>query len=209
MALSDYSSLQTSVASYMARSDLTSNIPDFITLFEAEANRSLRTRQMEITQSTTPTSGTFSLPTDYVGWKTVTWSAGGLSRSLQYVHPSELPELYPDSPAANPRVFSILGTTDQIGYVQLMPTANDAVNFTYYQKITNLSTTAGSTTNWLLLAHPDAYLAGAMTEACVFVKDYDTGAIWKSRRDALFDEITNLDERTRGPSAIRVPGRNP
>lgn len=42
-----YGGLQTAVGDWLARADLTSNIPDFITLFEAEANRTLRTHQME------------------------------------------------------------------------------------------------------------------------------------------------------------------
>ena len=44
-----YSSLQTAITDWLARSDLTGNTPDFISLFEVEANRTLRTRQMENT----------------------------------------------------------------------------------------------------------------------------------------------------------------
>ena len=44
-----YSALQTAVGDWLARPDLSSNIPDFIMLFETEANRTLRTRNMEIT----------------------------------------------------------------------------------------------------------------------------------------------------------------
>ena len=46
MALTDYSSLKTSVASYLARSDLTTQIPDFIRLAEERLARDLRTRKM-------------------------------------------------------------------------------------------------------------------------------------------------------------------
>ncbi len=46
MALTDYSSLKTSVASYLARSDLTDQIPDFIRLAEERLARDLRTRKM-------------------------------------------------------------------------------------------------------------------------------------------------------------------
>jgi len=209
MSFTDYSSLQTSVSNFLARSDLTSVIPDFITLFEAEANRQLRTRQMELTQSTTPSSGVFSLPSDYLAWRNLTWTSGGVTKVLQYVHPSELPDMFPSSPADTPQVFTITGTTDGLGQAQIMPTTASAVNFTYYQKIQSLSTTTGSTTNWLLTAHPNVYLEGAMTEACVYTKDYDTAAIWKTRRDASFDAITKLDEKTRGPSRIRVTGITP
>ena len=209
MSFSDYSSLQTSVASWMARGDLTTNIPDFVTLFETEANRQLRVRQMEVTQSTTPSSGTFPLPSDYLAWKRLTWTGNGATKSLEYVHPSEIADMYPSQPANIPQKFSILGTTDSIGYVKLMPSDSSPVNFTYFQKLSSLSTTTGSTMNWLLTAHPDVYLAGTLTEANVFVKDYDTAAIWKQRRDALLEGIKSLDQKTRGPSRIMLAQATP
>ena len=216
MAITDYSSLKQTVANYLHRDDLSSDgsgstttpIEDAISLFEAEANRKLRVRQQMVTQaSSASTDGSFSLPTDYLAWESVTWSYSGIYKELEYVDPSYIAERYPDYPASTPEVFTIMGTTDSVGKVQLMPTSTSAVNFTYYQKITALST--DNTSNWLLSAHPDLYMAGAMTEACVYTKDYDTAAIWKGRRDTLFDEITNLDTKTRGPSYIRVPGYNP
>ena len=206
MSIASYSDLQTSVASWLARSDLTSTIPDFVTLFETEANRKLRVRQMMVTQSTTPSSGQFSLPSDYLSWVKVTWT-GSPKRELQYIHPYQLAEEYGTSPAGLPVKFTVQGSTDGLGIVNIMPTDTSAINFTYYQKLTALSTS--NTANWLLTAHPDAYLFGSLTEACVFVKDFETAAIWKTRRDALLEEIAMLDQKTRGPSAISVPGRNP
>jgi hypothetical protein len=42
-----------------------------------------------------------------------------------------------------------------------------------------------------------------------FVKDAESLALWKSRRDELFDEIERLDVKTRGQSGIRVVGPTP
>jgi hypothetical protein len=208
--MTDITDLSSNVTNFMHRADLATYIPTFIQLAETEFNRRLRNRQQEVTVSTTPTTGgAFALPTDYLTWKNVGWSTGGVSRSLDYVNIAELTNLYPDSPAANPRVFSILGTTDTVGQLQVMPTDSSAIAFTYYQKIPSLTTTTGTTGNWLLTAHPDVYLAGCMTEACVFAKDFDTAAIWKTRRDALIDGIIELDKQTRGPSSIRPRGWTP
>ena len=206
MSITSYSELQTSIGSWIARDDLTATIPDFVTLFETEANRQLRVRQMMVTQSTTPSSGQFSLPTDYLQWVRVTWK-GASKRNLEYVHPSYLQSQYPDTPTATPSVFTVEGSTDNVGIVRIMPVDPTAVDFTYYQKITALSTS--NTSNWLLAAHPDLYLAGSLVEANVFAKDYDTAAVWKGKRDTLIDAITKLDQKTRGPSYIHVPGRNP
>lgn len=47
MSLTNYADLQTSVATWLQRTDLTATLPDFITLFESFANRTLRVRQQE------------------------------------------------------------------------------------------------------------------------------------------------------------------
>jgi len=208
MSITSYSELQTATANWLARDDLTSRITEFVTLSEAEFNRKLRTRQMEVTQTTTPvTGGYFSLPTDFLTWKNVGWSSNGVSRSLEYIQPAELTYLFPTTPAGVPAFFSILGTTDSVGLLQLMPTDTSPVAFTYYQKITSLSTS--NTSNWLLSAHPDVYLAGALTEGYAYTKDYDQAAVWKARRDDLIGQINMLDQKTRGPASIRPLGPTP
>lgn len=206
MTIASYSDLQTAAANWLTRDDLTSNILDFITLFEAEANRKVRVRQMMITSVTTPSTGQFSLPADYLTWKNVRWN-GSPFYDLQYVDWEQFSNLYPDAPSANPKVFTIVGTTDGLGAVKITPIDSTTVNFTYYQKITNLSTS--NTVNWLLTAHPDLYLAGTLTEGFAFVKDWDNAGVWKQRRDDLIGEVNLLDQKTRGPAGIRPIGATP
>jgi len=68
MPFTSYSDLKTTVANYLARSDLTSVIPDFIRLAEERLRRDIRTRQMLIvaTASTTGGDSTVGLPTDFL-----------------------------------------------------------------------------------------------------------------------------------------------
>ena len=47
MAISNYTELQTAVANWLDRDDLTNRIPEFISLCEARFNRTLRLRAME------------------------------------------------------------------------------------------------------------------------------------------------------------------
>jgi hypothetical protein len=67
MSLSSYADLQTQIANWLASDDLTTYIPDFITLFEAAACRKLKVRPQETTTTLTPSSGVATLPTDYLG----------------------------------------------------------------------------------------------------------------------------------------------
>lgn len=201
MALDTYANLQTAIASWIARSDLTTPIVDFITIFEAAANRRLRVRQQETSTSLTPSSGVATLPTDYLAWRRVTWT-GDTNRELDYVHPSYMHALYPTSPSDSPNVFTIEGLT-----LTVRPSSDTALTFDYFAKIPALSTIA--TTNWLLTAHPDVYLFGSLAEAHGYVKDPENLGGWKGRRDEIFDEIERLDKKTRGQAGIRVMGATP
>lgn len=198
MALTTYAELQTSIGSWLARDDLTSVIPDFITLFEAAANRRLRARQQETSTTLTPASGSVTLPTDYLAYKRVTWT-GSTRIELEYVHPSVLQSYYPDTPSGTPTIFTIEGST-----LKIRPTSTTDLEFEYFQKIPVLSTT--NTTNWLLTAHPDLYLFGSLCEAELFNKDAEKALVWKQRRDACYEEIEKLSEKTKGPASIRVMG---
>ena len=201
MAIIDYSSLQAAIAAWLARDDLAANIPDFITLFEACANRRLRVRQMETTATLIPSSGVAALPTDYLMWRRVTWT-GSPRVELEFVHPSILQAHYPAAPAGVPNLFTIEGAT-----LKIRPTDDAALELDYFQKIPALS--AGNPGNWLLAAHPDLYLFGALVEAQGFNVDGEKLAGWKARRDELFAEITALGNRSAAPSAVRVMGMTP
>lgn len=201
MAIANYADLQTAVANWMARvgdDQISDNVADFITLFEAEANRRLRVRQMETTATITPSSGTASLPSDYLAWRRVTWT-GSLNVELEFVEPTWLRAAYPSSDEGTPKFFSVEGSS-----IHLRPVSDTDITLHYWEKIDALSDDA--TTNWLLTAHPDAYLFGALCEAHLFVRDAAEAEIWKVRRDAVFTAIERLDRTGRGPAAIRPMG---
>ena len=198
MPITTFSELKSAVASWLARDDLSANIADFIALFEAAANRRLRVRQMETTASLAPSAGAAMLPADYLAWRRLTWT-GDRRRELEYVHPSYLQAAFPDASSGVPRLFTIEGST-----LKIRPTDGTALEFGYFQKVPALSDAAPS--NWLLAAHPDLYLFGALTEAQGFNVDPDKMAMWGSRRNDIFEEIDKLDGKTRGAGAVRVMG---
>jgi len=201
MTISTYATLQTAVETWLARTDLTATIPDLITLFEACANRRLRVRQMETSTTLTPSSGSATLPTDYLMWRSVTWT-GSTRVSLEYVHPTYLQAAYPTTPSDTPRHFIIEGTT-----LKVRPVDDTGLEFYYFQKVPALSDAA--TTNWLLTAHPDLYLFGTLAEAQALAGFFDIAGVWKTRRDELFEEIIRLSNKSHGPAAIKVMGATP
>lgn len=201
MAITDYSSLQTAIANWMVRDDLSAQITTFIQLFEARINRTLRVRQMETTSSLTPSSGVATLPTDFLEWRALTYM-GTVQNDIEYVNPNAFVELYPDTPSDTPpTIFTIVGSS-----INMMPidTANTTVRLDYYAQIAALSNS--NTTNWLLTAYPDLYLFGSLVEGSLYVIDQNAAQIWKQRTDDTLQEIIRLDAFSRAPSAVRAIG---
>ena len=68
MAFTTYTELKSTVADYLARTDLTTQIPDFITLAEVRLKRDLRIRQMlkVATATMTVSDSTVALPSDFL-----------------------------------------------------------------------------------------------------------------------------------------------
>ena len=66
--ITNYTTLQSTIADYLARSDLTSQIPLFIQLAENRLRRDLRIRPMLKVVTTTTTAGdpTVSMPSDFL-----------------------------------------------------------------------------------------------------------------------------------------------
>lgn len=200
MAFTSYATLQAAIADQLARGDLTSQIPDFITLFEAEANRELfRMRLSETSTNLTPSSGSVALPSDYMGWRRVTWT-GSTRVDLEYVHPSILQAYYPSTPSATPAIFTIEGST-----LKIRPTDGTVLEFDYYAKPAALASSLG----WLMTNHPDAYFFGSLEQAYLYTKDYEQASAWMLKKTATFDAIKKLRFREDSGLQIRAMGYTP
>ena len=73
MALDTYANLKTSIANYLNRDDLTTYLPDFISLAEARHGRDLRLRIMENVGTASATGGQnyIDLPTNFLEFRYV------------------------------------------------------------------------------------------------------------------------------------------
>lgn len=202
MALVTYSDLQTQVGSWLARDDLAAYIPDMITLFEAAACRKLKVRPQETTVSLSTTNGVATLPSDFLGYRRVTW-IGSTNIDLTYVHPSIWQFQQPvGSVQGDPQFFTIEGGNLKIG-----PMDDSGLQMVYNQKTPAIS----SSLNWLWTNHPDVYLFGTLAEANFFNKGsaLPLAATWLKRRDDGFGEIQSLDFNERQGMSMRVFGVTP
>jgi hypothetical protein len=201
MSITTYAELQSAIASWLARDDLTAYIPDFITLFECEAALELKVRPQETTTTLTPSSGVATLPSDYLGYRRVTWT-GSPTHDLDYVHPTLLTFDNPGSVSAIPTEFTISGSS-----LTVSPSDDTALSFTYYQKTPAVS----GSLNWLFTNYPNIYLFGSLVEANAFNKGkaFEHAALWKARRDEGFAKLAMRDFNERAGMTMRVLGSTP
>jgi hypothetical protein len=199
MAITTYAELQTAIGSWLDRS--LTQVTDFIVLFEAQVNRRLMVRQQTTSTTLTPSSGSATLPTDYLEWKRVTWT-GSPTRELTYVTPSALSSFNASAVSGTPTHFTIEGSTLKVAEI-----SDTALDFLYSQKVPALSVT--NTTNWLLTAHPDAYLFGALTMSATLTSDAENGRAWNALTQGILGELWGLDFSQRGTTVQRTTGPTP
>ncbi len=185
--MNTYSTLQEAIANWLDRGDLADAVPNFITLAEAYFNRVFRVREQESVSSSVMDSGTIDLPDNWLEFRTI-YLAEDPTRPLETV--SEDTSILQDGRGSGvPYGYTIKGTKV---YFHPMPDSDYDVGYTYYQSIPALSDTL--TTNWLLTAHPDIYLYGALVAAEPFLKNDERILVWKSLRDEAISEITDLEK---------------
>lgn len=186
-----YATLQTDIASYLHRTDLTSVIPTFIALAESNMFRELDIKDTEISVSGTTTSGYGALPIDFGSLSKVSVTYNGASRLLDYA-----PQAWtPTSADAYPRYYSL--ENDQIRIYGA--TDGQAYSLYYIPVIPALSGT--QTTNWLLDNAYDLYLYSSCLEGAKHIRD--TAEIQKLQgmtRDIL-DSVQRMSERKGTPSS--------
>lgn len=205
MAISTYAELQTAVANWLDRSDLTDRIPEFITLAEAEFNRRLRTIDMlERDTAFTIDSITETLPEDFLGVKDFYFNDALTVIKLQELSPDRMShERQRWSSSAIPIYYAVIG-----GNFEFLPTPNDTYTGTllYYKRIAALSNT--NTTNWLLSAHPDLYLFGALREAEPYVHNDERVPLWHSRYESAMNQLMQQDARASRGGSPTTRGRS-
>jgi len=196
MAISTKAELHTAVANWLNRSDLTSRIPEFISLTEAGFNRNLRTREM-LVRSTASTTGQYvSLPTDFLEMLNIELTSTSPPKRLIYIT-SDRSDDYREqknNTTGTPDYYTIEGDA-----IQLLPTpsASVTVQLNYYQDIPALSGLGDSANNWLLLAHPDVYLYGTLMQASPYIMDQQSAQQWDGLLARSMQELQASDEKSR------------
>jgi len=200
MAITTYSNLKTTIASYLNREDLTAYLGDFITLAESRLNRELRVREMvEINTSTNTVAGTqsYDLPTGYLEALTVIYQSNPFT-TLRFMANSDFYNNYNSSQSSGtPTYFTIVGTKILLG---MQPDSAQTLQINHYKKVSALSDS--NATNDILTNYPELYLYGALAESSPFLMQDERLQIWAG----LYKEaLKNANESSSKGSTTSSP----
>tara|TARA_B100000029_G_scaffold30937_1_gene29591 strand:- start:549 stop:1175 length:627 start_codon:yes stop_codon:yes gene_type:complete len=201
MAISNYSELNTAVANWLDRDDLTDRIPEFIALAEARFNRLLRIRAMETKQtaSTVASQRTLALPTNFIQMRNLQINTTPVT-PMQYVTPEIYDRLYGSTAEGTPEMYTILADEIQLGPI---PGSVQTIEMLFYKKFDAL--TSSATTNWMITNAPDVYLYGCLLEAEPFIMNDPRVQLWATAFQQAIKDIQEQDNKDRhSGSALRV-----
>lgn len=161
------------MADYLARSDLTTFIPNFVQNAENKLYRSLNLRNEETALNVSITSGVAAVPSDFKALKFAYYD-GTPTEQLKWVSIEELYNDYPDrsSTTSYPALISREGSN-----FVFSPVASDGtLRGIYYAKQDPLRTTDGS---WYVQNAADVLLYASLLEAAPFIQDDARIAVWQ------------------------------
>jgi hypothetical protein len=190
MSFTNYSALQTTVASYLGRSDLTAMIPTFITLAETRLQRELRTRPMLKSATANMTGGdnTVGLPTDFLEMRDL-FTQGNPRMPVSYMSPSAFTRNARATESGRPVDYSVIGS--EMNFAPI-PDGNYVLEMLYYYKQDVLSSTNAS--NVFLSNYPDALLYGTLAQAEPYLMNDARIATWAGLYDSAIDLIRTSDD---------------
>ncbi len=195
MALGTYTELQASIADFLNRSDLTSVIPDFITMAEADLNRSLRVADMTMRTRAPINSQYVKLPPDFLGMRNIDLLTDPVT-PMSYKNLQNLDIHRAGDSTGKPLYYSIM--KDNLEFAPV-PDGEYTVEIVYYRKIPALS--ADNATNWLLADHPDAYLYGSLMHSAPYLQADDRVGLWAGKYQQIIEQIKISDEKAKFSSS--------
>lgn len=206
MAITTYTELQTAVGNWLARSDLSSRIPEFISLFEGKFDLSMRTTWQECRNTSFSIAAEYvSVPSDFLELRSATLNTS--PRQPMIFLPDDAQGAAFDA-LGQPRYLSVSGyVTTQDGSRAFrfapVPDATYTATIVYYAALPKLG--ASQTTNWLLTKFPHVYMYGALLEAAGYIQDDQRVPMWaQAYNEALVGLKRSGDKSRWGVNGMTV-----
>ena len=184
--------LETQIAAYMHRTDLTGDIPGFIDFATVRIGRMLQSASNEAVANLVVTTNPTPLPLDYARMRSVTQAQTGGDRTIFPVGSARFNHFGSSGVSA---VYHIQGKL-----IEFAPLGAGTYVLDYFQIPAAL--TSGASTNQVLEDLPFLYLYASLVEANIFVQDPEQS----NAMLAIFTaEVEDENRRTSAANAGGMP----
>lgn len=199
--ITSYSSLQSNVADWIVKSNLTSQIKTFIQLAESSFRRDKRCRKLQSRTFSISADG-IALPSDYHSMEEWYHDGPTYYGDIKIVPAGKLAQIKDRYGATGVPAYAAIVGGRRLRFGPA-PDGTYSTKMEYWRRIESLSDTV--TTNWLLDEHPDIYLYGTLMEAAPYLKDDERIAVWQTRLERALEELhaATQDEQFGGGSVRR------
>jgi hypothetical protein len=197
-----YAELQASLLAWLDDSSANVDPAECIGLAERRLTRLLNVLDMEATTTLAVTDASIDLPADFWEARSLTLLGTPKSTTIEPTSVAVLTRQFPSNIAGVPQVYAIQGRSILLGPA---PSAAGTATLAYKQTIPSLTDDAPA--NWLLLKHPDLYLAASLAMAEFRGWNDSRLPLLKSWYDELLTEVNNAGKRARyagGPLRART-----
>lgn len=193
----DFAQLQATIASYLARTDLATQIPEFIRLAQDRLSRDLYIRQTLKVATTKTTAGdaTVELPADFVAMKDIHISSTNPIQTVTFQSTSNFFRNARVLVSGPPTFYTLLGSEFQFAPV---PDTDYTLKMVYYHKPPYLSDTVSS--NLWLATTPDLLLYASLGEAEPFLMNDERIQTWSSMYDRGVNSLQRSDDEADFPA---------
>jgi hypothetical protein len=189
MAIATYTDLLAAAANWLARADLTSRIPEFVTLAQARINRQVRSKLMETKSTSISINAEYvNVPSDFLQVKNF-YITDAPRSNLEPADSAYMTDAYKTSD--RPKYYSVEGSQFRFSPT---PASTYTATLLYYAKPATLATTTQET-NSLFPTNADLYLYATLLEAESFIQNDPRLAVWKAGYD---EALQNINDASRG-----------
>lgn len=199
MAITNNAELNTAIANWANRTDLTAQIPDFVRLAEARmvsdfSENGLQFKLAE-TETITTDANPKALDSGYRG-TIMAYIDANPKIVLDYMTPDDFFSRYLSDQTGKPKAYTIRQQNMHFG-----PEADDSYSVIHwFLKMPDIAT---DTTNEILTNYPNLYLFGALSELHAYLRDEKERLYWEGRYQQAVDSLAN-EESNLGALQIYV-----
>ena len=196
MSITTYTQLKTAIADFLDRSDLTSIIPTFISMAEANIARDMRHWLQEKKVRTSLDEGFEFLPDDWLATISLRHADG---TEIKQVGVTEMSNLNSVTRSGKPMYYRV-----EAGRIEVYPSPDSSYNIdlVYFARIPALSDAAP--TNWLLSNHPDILLYGSLVHAASYLGDEARRAEYSAFYASALRSVQDDSDQARYSGPLRM-----